>query len=291
MADKWHAGTNGDWNDTNNWSLTKGGATGEPKPANTNDVHLWVGAVSLDTNLDQSAVTLNSLTFHEGFGLPSGATAPVAGITIGSASAPLKISATTVTINNTRVSAIYLQGTFTTIDIKKLAPGGKVYIIGGTVTTVYAGSTGQIEFANSAELTGTLEVSGAVVKLGTQASSPDLAVYASFGSYIESKRLIKLGHIEGTVVLMDEASVPADANITVGARGKLELNCNNAIGSTSADIIRVLKDGTLTAKNNRSTLTVNAKVIYHSGSTIELPTGIVTASSTQPVGPTAISTI
>jgi len=289
MADKWHAGVNGDWNDTNNWSSTKGGATGVAKPANTNDVYLWVGAVSLDTNLDQSAVTAATLNILEGFGLPSGATSPVAGITIGSAAAPLKISATTVTIKNTRLSAIYLQGTYTTIDIKALAPGGKVYIVGGTVTNVYAGQTGQVEFADSAELTGTLETSGAVVKLGTQASSPDLAVYASVGSFVESKRLIKSGNIEGTVVLLDAASVPSSSNITVGRGGTFKLNCNNAIGGSSSDTLRVLAGGTLTARENRSTITINSKVIYHSGATVDLPVGVVTAASTQPVGPTAIS--
>jgi hypothetical protein len=74
------ASGSGDWNNTANWS---GGAV----PVTGDDVLLFSGNANIDTNLNQSAVTLASLTIGMGF---TG--------TIGTTSADLQISATKWTI-------------------------------------------------------------------------------------------------------------------------------------------------------------------------------------------------
>ena len=77
MATRFWLDVSGDWNATANWS----GAT---VPVSTDDVYILAGSQAINTNLGQSAVTLNSL--HIGMGFLG---------TIGTSTTPLAISATT----------------------------------------------------------------------------------------------------------------------------------------------------------------------------------------------------
>src|SRR4051812_9817523 len=113
MADKFWKPASNDWGDTNNWSATQTGATGAGVPANTNDVYVQQGSYSIGATLDQSAVTLNSLSFQDGFG-GSGT-----GFTIGTGT-PFKINVTnSLLIASNRISLANIFGTIGTIDLRK----------------------------------------------------------------------------------------------------------------------------------------------------------------------------
>lgn len=63
MADKHWRGTagDGDWSNTNNWSATRGGATGAGAPASNDVVYIESGP-DITAGLSQGSVDLNGLT-------------------------------------------------------------------------------------------------------------------------------------------------------------------------------------------------------------------------------------
>jgi len=113
---KWTGGGNdGNWNTTSNWS------TGSV-PANGDDVIIAEGDEAITAGLDQSSVTLDSLTI-------------TANINIGSAASALQIDVTNDCVVAGRGEFYKLDGAIGTV-ITQLPASSTLYLAGGTTTTL-----------------------------------------------------------------------------------------------------------------------------------------------------------
>lgn len=219
MASKYWLGINTNWNDTLNWAATHGGAGSTGVPANSDTVYLDAGTVSIE-GYDASAVTLAALYISKGMGRPAGSANAVSGLRIGSSDGtPLKINATTLYIDNDVLETIIIFGTFTNVYPNLIAPFCKLFLQGGGMTAIEAGTNGVIEIGNDVPVS-RIETRG-VIKLGTYATLPPvLKASCSLGGRIESRRRITHGNVNGFLWMRDEAalgSINQVENITFDA--------------------------------------------------------------------------
>ena len=271
-ADLW------DWGNTVNWSLTDGGASGAAVPVSTDDAYVKQGSYSLGpSNLNQSAVTLNSLNILGGLG------GTRSGLLFPSGSSPLQINATTLNIQSERVSRISLSGVFTTIDVKQLR-SGELYLSGGSVTSFYGGSSGFAQIGDDVEATLIHSAGMGLEILADASAAGDLEIVASRGARITCARKLSTGVIEGHLTLKDAASIAISAgstNVVVGNGGVLVLNSSGALG-----IIKALTGSRVTSKGmpGFATAPVLTTLLYHANSQIDVPKGSLTITNQTPVG-------
>lgn len=182
-----------DWSSTASWSATDGGASGAAVPVNADDVYIKQGTGAITTGLDQSAVTLGSLTIMDGFG--DGGTS----VYIGTASAPLKINVTNaLTVTCRRMQFFKLDGTIGTIDLKAIG-GCKFYHAAGASTTFKIGRQGSFEIEDDVEVT-TFATAGAggIIK-GDSTSAVDLVAKIGEGASVEIWRKVHTMKVGGLV--------------------------------------------------------------------------------------------
>jgi len=225
---------NWDWATGTNWSLGT-------VPANGEDVYITTAFALGTSNLNQSAVTLASLSILQGHGgESSGKGLPNA------ATSSLRINATTLNIVNNRIAYINLDGAFTTVNLRTLA-NGKLYITAGSATNIYAGANGYIELADDVETT-LVSTAGARMLIKADTTSPgDLELDVASGATVEVKRKITTGTIEGTLIMSDAATIDATSGtgkIKVGRGGKIDIRSSGAL-----DEIVVMKGGEITSSN------------------------------------------
>lgn len=280
MADRFAvpSSDNWDWGSTGSWSATDGGASGAAVPANTNDVYVKQGAYSLGTsNLDQSAVTLNSLSILPGYG------GDRSGLYFPTGSNPLLINATTLTIASERIKSINLSGAFTTINCRQLR-NGNFYLSGGSVTTFRGGSTGTALIGDDVEAT-LVETAGMEIEILADATSPgDLEIIVSKGGKVKCRRKVSTGSIDGVLHLLDAATIAISSGSTkviCNSGGRLILNNSGAM-----DLVRVHAGGTLTTRGTPgfATAPTLSTLVYHDGAIIDVPSNTLTITTKTPVG-------
>lgn len=257
MANKYWLGVNGTWSDVNNWAIVHAGAATGGVPVNGDTVYLDLNATSID-GYDASAVTLAALYISRGFGRPASGANPAYGVYIGTEGTPLKINATTVTIDNDSVENINLYGTYTSVYANLLHPNCKLNIQGAGFTYIEAGTNGAVTVANDTAASRII-TKGASFKLGTYATlPPSLKVHCSRGSQVESRRRVTGGHIGGKLWMRDEAvmsSVNQVETITMdvaSTAGNLKLRIQKTDGTfaTTANIAWNATDATYLAAIN-----------------------------------------
>lgn len=280
MADRFAvpSSDNWDWGSTGSWSATDGGSSGAAVPANTNDVYVKQGAYSLGTsNLDQSAVTLNSLSILPGYG------GDRSGLYFPTGSNPLLINATTLTVASERVKWINLSGAFGTINVRQLR-GGTFYLSGGSVTTFRGGATGNALIGDDVEAT-LVESAGMEIEILADTSSPnDLEIVVSKAGKVKCRRKVSTGSIDGVLHMLDAATIAissGNTKIVVNSGGKLLLNNSGAM-----DAVKCLGGGTVTTRGTPGFATppTLATLVYHDGAIIDVPSNTLTITTKTPVG-------
>lgn len=158
---KWTGGAgDGNWDSVGNWD------TGA-KPVNSDDVIIGTGSISITAGLNQSGVTLTSLTITSGY---SGS--------IGTVGTPLQISSTTVTVGG-RGALYNLNGTYTDV-YANIVGQVQLSIAGGTTTNLYAGMGGVVTISSSAVVTNA-RIGAAIVTAGYNATAFTLAEISGSG--------------------------------------------------------------------------------------------------------------
>lgn len=134
MANRYFLGVNGNWDDTANWSTTRGGAGGSAEPSASDDVFILDSATNITTNL--TGVTANTIKIggdYQG--------------NIGGAGTALTVSTTTCVITVETVGRQYvnLAATTTVATVNVNGTGsGTVNLGSGTFTDVYCGASGTV---------------------------------------------------------------------------------------------------------------------------------------------------
>lgn len=144
MATRTWLGVDGNWNNTSNWS---GGSV----PTNGDDVEFTSGSQSVTSNLNQSAVALNSLKITDEY---SGA--------IGTSGGALQIDATDVYLaGQSATTGYYLDGTYTNVHVTDgiTTSAAEGVVLDGAITTLRA-YAGKIAIADGADVT-TIDTRGA----------------------------------------------------------------------------------------------------------------------------------
>ena len=141
----WVGGTSSVWSLAANWSPAT-------VPVATDDVYIVSGSVNI-TGLDQSTITLNSLTVGTQY---SG--------TIGSSGTKLQINATNFVFSGTGATN-YIEGQFTTVTVQNTSTNTAALNLSGssdTITTLrILGGRGGVNIASSCNLVTTIEQIGA----------------------------------------------------------------------------------------------------------------------------------
>lgn len=271
MANKFWVGTTGDWGDTNNWAATDGGVGGDGVPVNTNDVYIKRGLLPITGTLDQSAVTLNSLTIMDGFG--DGGTS----VYIGTASAPLKINVTNaLTVTCRRMQFFKLDGTIGTIDLKAIG-GCKFYHAAGASTTFRIGRQGYFEVEDDVEITNfTTAGAGGIIK-GDSTSATDLLVNVSQGASVEVWRkmhtLVNAGSVTTKYAAVGSATSGTSRWYNAG---KIDIRQSGNVANLIA-----LAGSRSTWENSPGFSTPpTAAIEAHEGASIIAPANLVTATIT-----------
>ncbi len=260
-----------DWSSTASWSATDGGASGAAVPVNADDVYIKQGTGAITTGLDQSAVTLGSLTIMDGFG--DGGTS----VYIGTASAPLKINVTNaLTVTCRRMQFFKLDGTIGTIDLKAIG-GCKFYHAAGASTTFRIGRQGYFEVEDDVEITNfTTAGAGGIIK-GDATSATDLLANVSPGASVEIWRKIHTLVNAGSVTTKNAAVGSATSGTSRWYNaGKIDIRQSGNVANLIA-----LAGSRSTWENSPGFSTPpTAAIEAHEGASIIAPANLVTATIT-----------
>lgn len=268
---------NGDIDDVNNWSATEGGASGAAVPNGSGTAHFNRGSHSLVSGT-LSCATIN---IREGFG------GDASGITIGTESAALSMTATTkLFISNERCQFIKVTGAQGIVDLAKLG-GSRFYLAGGSVTTMYvAAGAGYWELEDDVELT-YLFAEGMSGLIKGDATSPVAAVFSiSAGAKVECWREYEVANVSGILDLAQAADATATSRTFVNNGGTLVTRQSGGLAGTSSGFLHVQRGGTLDASKANYPFTI-ARLIRGLFSTIKLNTQNVTVTAAVEIGGTA----
>ncbi len=134
MAARYFLGISGNWDDTANWSTTRGGAGGSAEPSASDDVYILDSATDITSNLTGvTAATIKIGGAYQG--------------NIGQAGTALTVSTTTCVITVETVGRQYvnLSATTTVATVNINSTGGGVVNLGsGTFTDVNCGASGTV---------------------------------------------------------------------------------------------------------------------------------------------------
>jgi hypothetical protein len=134
MANRFFLGVNGNWDDTANWSTTRGGAGGSAEPSASDDVFILDSATDITTNL--TGVTAQTIKIggdYQG--------------NIGGSGTALTVATTTCVITVETVGRQYvnLSASTTVAQVNVNSTGsGTVNLGAGTFTDVYCGASGTL---------------------------------------------------------------------------------------------------------------------------------------------------
>lgn len=264
-------GPNIDWGSTSSWSATDGGSSGAAVPANGDDVYIKQGTGFINGTLDQSAVTLGSLTIMGGFGEGGSSCG------IGTSSASLKINVTNaLTVTCRRMQFFKLDGTIGTIDLKAIG-GCNFFHSGGASTTFRVGREGYYEVEDDVEITNfTTAGAGGIIK-GDSTSATDLMANVSQGASVEIWRKIHTLSNAGSVTTRYAAVGSAGSGTSRWYNhGKLDVRQSGNIANLVA-----FAGSRSTWENSPGFATPPTVAIEaHEGASIIAPAHLVTATIT-----------
>jgi hypothetical protein len=262
----WLGATSGDWNVTTNWST---GAV----PVSTDDVYFSNNAVDVTLNLDQSAVTLASLTIDQSY------TGKFAG-----AGTYLQINATTMNIgrasgdqSNPGSSRLHINGTFTTVNVIDTASssadaGFPPVCLKGTITTLNVRS-GRVGVAVLTPVETATATTINVTQSDTASSSPivSLGLVTNTTANIEAGKLSNKGTATvttATVVGGEYRVESTAAHTTIKVEsGKLVYNGTGTITNLS------VYDATADFSNDPRSKTITNCNVYKNAK-LNLQTGV-----------------
>lgn len=191
---------------TTNWAASHGGTGSTGAPSNGDNGYIDYSTASID-GYDASALTFLNLYISKGYGRPTGSANAVSGLRIGSAAGtPLKVNATNLFIDNDVLETIILFGTFTNIYVNMIAPFCKLYLQGGGMTSLEAGTNGVVNIDDNVPVS-RIESRGTTIKLGTYATLPPVLKVNSSRAGVESRRRITHGNINGRLQMLDSAAL------------------------------------------------------------------------------------
>jgi hypothetical protein len=204
-------GNDGDWDNEVNWS------TGTV-PVDSDDVILDAGSRDIVDGLNQSAVTLTSLTIRPGY---TGS--------IGANGTSLQISATTLSYSGGG-EFININGTFTTAEFSP--PGaGEWSLTGGTTTTLRV--LGGQGYVAAATVVTNLDAAHALA-LNMEANATDMTTCTVRSGQVTTKRDIDDGDVRGgTLTLIEDANV--DGTLEVASGGRVIKQSGGAIATIRLD--------------------------------------------------------
>ena len=277
MANKFGVFVNNDWSSTANWALTYGGATGAAIPAAADAVYVVGGTYSVTAGLNQSAITVASLSILDGYG------GAASGLTIGDDSNPLQINVTnSLTIANRRLLYSKWSGTIGTLDLQTLGQG-RCYLSAGPVTTCLQGD-GYLEVADAAKVTNYSTAGGSALFKGDSSSPVDLVMEISNGATVECWRkihtVVTAGYLKTAYSAVGSATSGTSKWRAV-AGGTIDIRSTGDIVG-----IEAYAGSRVTAEYNPglSPVPTIATLTEHRGSTITVPTQLITITTRKRVG-------
>jgi len=186
---RWLSTADGDWATPANWSPAV-------IPAGVDDVYFDEGSVDVDGDLDQSALTVVSLNFTEGY---TG--------DVGSSGGSLLINATNL-YDRGAAGSHYLDGTFTTATINNSSTETDAVVLDGSITTLNL-FKGNVTIETTATAT-TIHCGYAGNQIGDVALTIEVAVvittiYQHGGTITSASNWTNLYLVSGTFTHTDES--------------------------------------------------------------------------------------
>lgn len=220
MANRYWLGVNGNWDDTANWSTTRGGAGGSAEPTGSDDVFILDGSTDIVTNI--TGVTAQTIKIGGDF---KG--------NIGGAGTALTVSTTTCVITVETVGRQYVNlaasTTVATVNVNSTGPG-TVNLGSGTFTDVYCGANG------------TLNIDGGCVVTNLYSAGCKILSAYNATAHTIAKILGGVGHEIKRVV----------TTLTLGGSA----TTYNAVTLTTANVVR---GGTLNHTSNGTITTIEVQ--------------------------------
>jgi hypothetical protein len=205
----WTGGANdGNWATGGNWS-------GAAAPSSTDDVFLLTTSQDITLGLNQSAITLASLTISRGFGG-----------SIGSASAPLQINVSGTLTYAGSGSYAKINGTIATANIDRTG-SGTFYLSGGTWTTTTV-SAGRVLVDGAAVLTTFRDISGEIGEIPWNATAITLLENEA-GVVVCKRTVTTLTNAAKATTTIEQDGTNAPASTTVNNRGLLRWNSSGTV--------------------------------------------------------------
>lgn len=220
-----------DWSSTASWSATSGGAGGSSVPATGDTVYIDRPCY-INAGLDQSAVTLAALNVTPGM---------TSGSYIGTSSTSFKCGikssgGSTGVFKWSGLGVLYYHGDGAGADVCDefwfSTGAGKAYLTGGTITNVYAGTSGLLT-VNGAAISSYLVTSGCGVSI-TSGSVEFLDVMAGVTVVDNANADTVTVYNGGYVILRGNACACEEVFVSVG--GKCSVQCADGITAASGQV-------------------------------------------------------
>jgi len=244
-----------DWSSTASWSATSGGAGGSTVPA-TGDTVFIDRPCYINAGLDQSAVTLGALNVTPGMS---------SGSFLGTSGTPFKVGIKSAGGSSgifkwAGGGTLYYFGDGASSDVCDefwfVSGSGKAYLVGGTITNAYAGTSGLLTVAG-ATITGYLVTSGAGVLI-TSGSVEFLDVQSGV-AVVDNANADNVNVYGGKCVLRGNACACEEVFISAG--GKCSIQCSDGV-TAAFGVVTVQTGGRVDAAGSPFPISVTTLYRY-----------------------------
>jgi hypothetical protein len=278
MATRYMVANSTDWSSTASWAATSGGAGGQTVPATGDTVFIDVPC-QITAGLDQSAVTLAALNISPGMS---------SGSFIGTSGVPFKCGikaagGSTGVFKWSGSGTLHYFGDGASTDVCaefwNVTGAGKAYLVGGTFTNVYAGTSGLLT-VNGATISSYLTTSGC----GVYISSGSIAyLFILAGSTVVDNATCSSITVENRGVCTCRGLACHIHDVSVAPGGVIHIQCADGITESNATAT-VYTGGRLDASGSPYPITVDAVVRYTNAYVFDNETVPITITATTKLG-------